>query len=392
MKNLFSLILFICCTALQAQQPAKPVFKETTVSGTITNAPGKKLYLENFERSGFASRMDSTIINKKGKFAFKMKIDKTNYYRFAFQSNDFFVLILQPGEKVTVIADGNRMNQSYKVVGSEHSVKLQDFVKLVNDYIQERDSIQAKVKEFAQQGDQNNANIANTELNNAYTRFLGNRDKFLNDNPASPALLGVLNHLNQNQDIEQMRKIENALGASMPGSAFHESVKSMRMNLEAKLAEEERKRKEQEEFANRLAPGKLAPPIEMNDANGKLLPLSSLKGKVVLIDFWASWCGPCRKENPNVVRVYNKYKDKGFTIYSVSIDQSKENWLAAIEKDQLSWPSHVSTLQGWQTPILRDYGVNGVPFTVLIDRDGKIIQANLRGPMLEAKLAEIFGF
>jgi len=112
----------------------------------------------------------------------------------------------------------------------------------------------------------------------------------------------------------------------------------------------------------------------------------------VLIDFWASWCGPCRKENPNVVRVYNKYKDKGFTIYSVSIDQSKENWLAAIEKDQLSWPSHVSTLQGWQTPILRDYGVNGVPFTVLIDRDGKIIQANLRGPMLEAKLAEIFGF
>jgi thiol-disulfide isomerase/thioredoxin len=113
---------------------------------------------------------------------------------------------------------------------------------------------------------------------------------------------------------------------------------------------------------------------------------------VVLIDFWASWCGPCRKENPTVVAAYAKYKDKGFTVYSVSLDNSKPNWLAAIEKDQLTWPNHVSSLAGWGTEILREYGINAIPFTVLIDREGKIVQTNLRGQMLLNKLQEIFGF
>jgi thiol-disulfide isomerase/thioredoxin len=117
-----------------------------------------------------------------------------------------------------------------------------------------------------------------------------------------------------------------------------------------------------------------------------------LKGKVVLIDFWASWCGPCRKENPNVVSLYEKYKDKGFTVFSVSLDSDKNAWMRAIETDKLIWPYHISELKRWDGLLSRSYGVNSIPFTVLIDAEGKVIEKNLRGPMLEQKLQQIFGF
>jgi thiol-disulfide isomerase/thioredoxin len=135
--------------------------------------------------------------------------------------------------------------------------------------------------------------------------------------------------------------------------------------------------------------GATAPDIVMASPDGKDLKLSSLRGKIVLIDFWASWCGPCRRENPNVVRLYEKFKSKGFDIFSVSLDQTKEKWLAAIEQDKLSWPNHVSDLKGWQSAAGKLYGVTSIPQTVLVDRDGKIIAKNLRGEALERKLEQL---
>ncbi len=136
--------------------------------------------------------------------------------------------------------------------------------------------------------------------------------------------------------------------------------------------------------------GAVAPEITMATPDGNMLNLSDLRGKVVLIDFWASWCGPCRRENPNVVRVYEKYKDKGFEILSVSLDRDKNRWLQAIQKDGLDW-LHVSDLKQWKNEAAQLYGVSSIPYTVLLDREGRIIANKLRGAALEAKLAEIFG-
>lgn len=135
--------------------------------------------------------------------------------------------------------------------------------------------------------------------------------------------------------------------------------------------------------------GDMAPDIVLKDSSGKDLKLSSLRGKVVLIDFWASWCSPCRQENPNVVRTYEQYKDKGFTIYSVSLDQDRARWISAIAKDRLTWPSHVSDLKGWQSAGAKLYRVNSIPATFLIDKDGKIIAKNLRGGKLESELQKL---
>ena len=166
------------------------------------------------------------------------------------------------------------------------------------------------------------------------------------------------------------KKIRDAL---TPTYADHEFVKF----LDSKLR-------------SLLIAGMEAPDIVMEGTDGKELRLSDLRGKVVLIDFWASWCGPCRRENPHVVSLYHRFHDKGFEIFSVSLDNNRDAWLKAIKDDGLVWPYHVSDLRGWQSAAGRLYGINSVPATVLVDRQGNILARNLRGQDLDNKLNEIF--
>ncbi|MEJ7558347.1 MAG: TlpA disulfide reductase family protein [Pedobacter sp.] len=140
--------------------------------------------------------------------------------------------------------------------------------------------------------------------------------------------------------------------------------------------------------SNLTAIGAVAPVFTQNDVSGKAVSLADYKGKLVLVEFWASWCSPCRAENPNLVKQYNTYKDKGFEILSVSLDSDKKLWLGAIEKDGLPW-THVSDLKGWNNEVGRLYGVRAVPASYLVGKDGKIVGAGLRGDALNKKLAEM---
>ncbi len=129
--------------------------------------------------------------------------------------------------------------------------------------------------------------------------------------------------------------------------------------------------------------GQMAPDISLTSPDGRVIKLSSLRGQVVLIDFWASWCGPCRKENPYTVEIYEEYKEKGFTVYSVSLDQNKAAWLKAIQKDGLVWDYHVSDLKGWRNKAAADYGVEAIPATFLVDRSGTIVAKDVHGGELD---------
>jgi len=136
--------------------------------------------------------------------------------------------------------------------------------------------------------------------------------------------------------------------------------------------------------------GDIAPEIRLPDAQGNLISLNDFRGKYVLIDFWAAWCGPCRGENPNNVRMYKEYKDKGFEIFGVSLDRDRDKWNAAVKYDKLTW-TQVSDLSWWESEVVPLYQIRGIPHTVLIDKEGRIVEKNLRGINLEIKLKEIFG-
>lgn len=365
------------------------------ISGTFTNAAGKKVYLERFEENR-PVKIDSVTLSKKGNFKFTVKDTLTDFYRISFQPTDFIVLILTKNDNVQLTADGNSLNKTYKIKGSEHSENLLSFVNLVNTYIKTKDSINTLALKNNDGTKPELISQLNAEMNSKYATFLKDRNKFMDDHAASPALVAVTNHLNLQNDAKgelvYLKKIDAALEKSIPNTYYHKSIHDMVISIEEQVKIEEKQKEAEANKVKMNEPGSDVIDIVMKDVDGKEIALSSLKGKYVLLDFWASWCGPCRKENPNVVKLYEKYKDKGFTIYSVSIDNNKDKWLEAIKKDNLTWPYHVSELKGWQTPVLADFGVNGIPFTVLIDKEGKIIQANLRGPSLEAKLLEIFGF
>ena len=191
---------------------------------------------------------------------------------------------------------------------------------------------------------------------------------------ASPSLAAFygIQMIDANQNVFFIDSIASQLQAEMPDN-FH--VASLISQISTKKS---------------LAIGKEAPEIALQNPDGEVITLSSLRGKYVLIDFWAAWCRPCRAENPNVVRLYNEYSSNNFEILGVSLDRTREKWLQAIEQDGLPW-LHVSDLKYWRSQAAQDYQVGAIPATFLIDPDGIIIAKNLRGVSLAAKLKEIFG-
>lgn len=190
--------------------------------------------------------------------------------------------------------------------------------------------------------------------------------------------------------LQESLETERSLTDEQIQGVIQAFQQEMQMKQMQKQLEQQQMQKQSNPNAGKVGQGAPAPEISLNTPDGDVLKLSDLKGKYVLVDFWASWCKPCRRENPNVVRAYNKYKDKGFEILGVSLDRDRSRWLQAIQADGLTW-KHVSDLKYFQCEAAVDYGVSAIPFTVLVDKEGKIIAQNLRGPSLERKLEELFG-
>ena len=198
------------------------------------------------------------------------------------------------------------------------------------------------------------------------------------ENVESPLVgLIMIGSVNSNENRELFNNFANRLQLELPNSVYAKEFQSTVDKLNATKPP--------------LSVGETAPEISMENPSGELLTLSSLKGNYVLLDFWAGWCGPCRKENPNVVNAYNKYKDEGFRVFNVSLDRNKTKWVQAIEQDNLDWPYHVSDLKYWNNAAALEYGVKSIPMNYLLNPEGEVIARNLRGPNLHTKLQEIFG-
>ena len=366
-----------------------PTFTKKTdnvfVIGNVENGVDKTVYLTYFI-DGRLEVIDSCLVKKNGKFELSAENIEPDFYRVSFTSDNFALLILSKGQKVILTGDANNFNTSYSVKGSFESEQIKKYVIGLSEY---KDSLSAinKLRSDVNVSPEQRKNLA-TKQEQMKTQLNILKHDYINKNYNNLSVLITMSSLDDIKDYNLFKKIEKGLSESSPNSKYYASVKT-------KVEQIDKKIKEQDELKKKNAssqPGKLAPELNFPGLDGKVITLASLRGKYVLIDFWASWCGPCRKENPNVVRAYNKYKEAGFTVFSVSLDRDKNRWEQAIIKDGLIWPNHVSDLKAWQSAAVTKYGFRGIPHTVLIDKEGRILQKNLRGQTLENKLEEIFGF
>jgi len=196
-----------------------------------------------------------------------------------------------------------------------------------------------------------------------------------------PVGLLAIEYLNLSADRALAKQVLDSTRALMGHTIAHRNLSNRLANV-AKPRNQRRRN-------DLMQPGMPMPDITLNDPEGRQRSLSDLRGKVVLVDFWASWCGPCRRENPNVVRAWNEYKGRGFDVFSVSLDRDVAKWQRAIDQDGLVWPNHISDLKGWGGMATELYGINSIPHAILIDKDGTVIATHLRGNQLERELDKL---
>ncbi|WP_420147779.1 redoxin family protein [Spirosoma sp.] len=371
-KFLFAIVGLIVINLTANAQTTKPF----TVTGTVKKAaPGSYVYLE--ANSQPTRKIDSAKVDANHAFSMNGKVNEGgDVLILNVGGGQRMALLAEGGETFNVTADGFRMDQKTGQVGKATVTgsKNMEFYEKLNALRTEMDAKVANWNKQAQAATEKKDNKKMAQIEQEYTAAeadVVNKVKaMLPEMGTSLVALFALNFINIDSDFATYEALAQRFEKENPNSPHAKSLIGRVARIKG------------------VSVGALAPDITLSDTTGKSVALSSLRGKYVLIDFWASWCGPCRAENPNVVRMYNKYKDKGFEIYGVSLDQAKANWTKAIRNDNLTW-MHVSDLKFWQSAAAQQYGVQAIPATFLLDKEGKIIAKNLRGEALEQKLEEV---
>lgn len=352
------------------------------LKGSLQNSKGESIYLEKLSQMGTAI-VDSGIIDEKGDFLLNSYSPKVGFYRLRINNANFAMLVLDSAQKVSITGDARDLGNTFKAEGSPDTKLFLEYNVLAQNQKRRTDSLENifRTALITLKLDSLRADSLSKQLQKPYETMIAQYSdiiaKKIKENTGSFASIMAIQQLKPESYMDVYKALDKGLEQKYPGNTDIKSFHAMVQQQQMMVARTEA-----------IKVGNDAPEIILPMPNDKELALSSLKGKVVLIDFWASWCGPCRKEMPNVKRIYEKYKDKGFEIYGVSLDKDRDAWLEAISKDKQTWPQ-VSDLKYWQSEGAQTYAVQSIPFTVLVSKEGKILATGLRGAELETKLAEI---
>jgi len=382
--------LLILAAVLLIVQACGSDSNEFTIEGNMSNANGEEMYLVELTPEG-TNRVDSVQLDEQGRFTFEGYTNVAKFFLVQTGPRNSVTLVAEPGDHIKLTADVNELGEDYQVKGSEGSREIMQLRNRLESTIASLDSLGRIYRE--NQGKEGMTGLRNRlnqesqkiiQEQKAYTRdFIDRNTSSLSSLMALYQQVGPRSYvLNPQEDFKYFEKVDSALMANYPNS---EPVKSLHSQVE----EIRNKMENDEASKERLAIGNTAPEIALPNPQGDTVALSDLRGNYVLLDFWASWCKPCRVENPNLVKAYNRYGDQKFEIYQVSLDKNRKDWVSAIEKDNLDW-YHVSDLKFWNSSAAQTYNIRSIPANYLLNAKGEIIDKNLRGDALQAKLNEIF--
>ena len=385
-KRLVPLICFFAAIAVFS-------CKNSTVriSGSLSDAvSGEYVYLDELKSDELVS-VDSVSLSDDGQFNLKTEVKRPSFYLLKLNNNNFLTMLVEPGQEIFINASHDSLSYPVSVEGSEGTIQMAEYNKNLRKTLNRLMSLNRVYEE-----NENKPGLPELmeSLDSMAQGYLGEMntytknyiDRNINSLVSLVALYQQVSPgvyiLEQTRDWRYFVKVDSALFRLYPDYepviTLHEQVGELVAGLGLKPA-------------GLAEAGAEAPEISLSTPAGDTISLSSTRGSVVLLDFWAAWCQPCRKENPNLVKAYDLYHNKGFQIYQVSLDQTKAAWVKGIEDDQLGRWIHVSDLQYWNSSVVPIYKIESIPSNYLLDKDGRIIATNLRGERLQQKLAELFG-
>ncbi len=382
---LFFVTLFACNTASN----------EFLVKGTLENGAGKTIVLSEYTANDLQT-VDSATIDDKGEFKLKGNTSYPKFYMLRTSPTDFVTLVIDSADVIKVSGDYNNLAQTYKIEGSENMDLMKELDESMKAARAKIDSLGQVYRSLDLESGSEEVATKKAELDSAFMKIFREQKEylkgFIDKNTSSFMSMIALSQqiqprlpmFNPTEDMEYFEKVDKALYEKYPGSNDVQ-------NLHKYLEQVKNPAPEPQQTAS-FGIGDQVPDITEKTPEGNEISLSSLRGNYVLLDFWAGWCRPCRMENPNLVKNYEKYHKKGFEIFQVSLDQKREMWLDAIKKDGLGKWKHVSDLGYWQSKHARAYNITSIPANFLLDPEGKVIAVNLRGQKLADKLAEIYGY
>jgi thiol-disulfide isomerase/thioredoxin len=378
---LFIVIAFVSCKNVGVQ-----------ISGTLLNPiKGEYIFLDEL-KSNELKTVDSMKVSDKGTFNFKKEIKSPAFYLLKINEKNFLTMLIAPGERIILNAYYDSLNYPISVSGSKGTESMAEYNKTLRKTINKLTGLN---KIYSQNVDNPNLHAVMDSLDSLAQIYLNEINSYtktyIDANITSLVSLVALYQqvapkvyvLNPEKDIKYFIKVDSSLSILYPDyepvTSLHTQIQEFVTNL-----------KEKTDIVPPSGEGAFAPEIALPTPKGDTIKLSSTRGSVVLLDFWASWCAPCRLENPNIVKAFSLYGKKGFKIYQVSLDKTREAWIKGIQDDQLGNWIHVSDIQYWNSIVVPLYKIESIPCNYLLDKEGRIIASNLRGEKLQLKLAELF--
>lgn len=374
--------IFILIFLIAAATGCRNNKQQLTILGDIEGMPAQAVYLKELGIDDKIVVLDSGRTNEKGHFELKAEALEPGIYQVIFEQGKFLLFSSNEGATIKVTANWRDLND-YKVSGSGSSASLAGFIKVINAHMQDINTLGIIMDSMRVQGKDSMMQNARSELRANQDQLTAYIERYADTTQYLPNALFAVRILNPVVEKDYITAFTQSLDRRFPNQP---QAQDFTRRYQQFMAQQE----QMSAPAQGPDVGAAAPEIALPSPDGSTVKLSAMRGKYVLVDFWASWCPPCRAENPNIVAAYQQYKNKNFDILGVSLDDDKDAWQKAITKDNLTW-HHVSDLKRWESAPARVYNVQSIPTNFLVDPNGVIIARDLRGPALQQKLSELLG-